>query len=692
MKPETIDIRKGAVLLVQNLDGLLEDNPELSNMHEAFEHFCMNKYSIGDETTQTKSGGKNDCGIDFYSVNDATYHVAQCKIPVREYLEAHPEKPKTFGASAVTDARDALGYLLGGKKLKANEKVKYLYGQVQTDRARPDFSLVFFVLVFGRLNDRAKKGFEELRQQYADHNVRLVLQEINDIVDDFLLGSTHSRGRIELELRTDRDNILSSHNYCYFLANARDVFEAFQKYGWRLFDLNLRYEIRNSSVNGDIVNSLTHHSGRKNFHHFNNGLIVVCTHYARRGDAVLVKNAQVINGLQTVKSIYNAVTNDDVKIKDLESECRVQVKVIKTEKVDFVADVVRATNNQNPMAPRNLRSNEKEQRILKADFAALQPRWFYQVKQGEWESLTQEGARFFKTITGYPAVDFRPDPKKKAGRVLDNQYAAKAWLAFIGFSDLAGDRTTHYFAKSDVYRKAFISSPSDKHWKALADTTNFRDSLRTENLEMSQASASQYLLAYLTWEFVRNFIPAPSHYRREALDEGVRQRTIAKSDGSITSPAKVQEDFLSENSTYQTWRLLANMKEVLVESLAYILAMKYGSLHEAMAERILRSSEAESFKATGSIKEVAQSARNADSFGQEELFSRSLRFLHHAAGQYWEDKRNQIAATSRLRTLLLRPDMIMDFKEKILEINRRVGLDKPWKPADTSFLDSLPAL
>jgi hypothetical protein len=67
-------------------------------------------------------------------------------------------------------------------------------------------------------------------------------------------------------------------------------------------------------------------------------------------------------------------------------------------------------------------------------------------------------------------------------------------------------------------------------------------------------------------------------------------------------------------------------------------------------------------------------------------------FLHYVAGQYWEDKRNQVLSTSRIRTLLLRADMVSDFKKKILELNKRVALDKPWKPGGTSFLDSLPSL
>ena len=239
------------------------------------------------------------------------------------------------------------------------------------------------------------------------------------------MGSSHSSGKVEIRLRKAKGDSLKANDYCYFLSNAADIFNSFKDYGWRLFDLNLRYEIRNSCVNGAIVNSLSHQRTRKNFHHYNNGLIIVCQNYKVGEEEVRITNAQIINGLQTVRSIYNAVTTKEVGLSDLEKDCRVQVKVIMNEKPDFVADVVQATNNQNPMAPRNLRSNFREQKLLRCEFSSIEPRWFFQVKQGEWESLTQEGGRFFKAVVGYPPSEFKPDPSRKRGRVLDNQDGQK---------------------------------------------------------------------------------------------------------------------------------------------------------------------------------------------------------------------------------------------------------------------------
>ena len=57
--------------------------------------------------------------------------------------------------------------------------------------------------------------------------------------------------------------------------------------------------------------------------------------------------------------------------------------------------------------------------------------------------------------------------------------------------------------------------------------------------------------------------------------EGVRAGKIKKKNGSFVTSAKAQEEFLSNSLQYQTWRVMANMKEGVVETIAFILAKRY---------------------------------------------------------------------------------------------------------------------
>lgn len=690
----TAEDAKGLDLLEHQIDELVRENPEVGDFREGFQVYCMGKYALGTSATTISAAGKDDLGLAFYSGRDRTYHVVQCVVPERDWLEAHPGEARSFGPSIVQESRTALQYLLENSDKRANDRLQDLRARIAADRPQEDFELVFFLIVYGWLNDRAKAAFTQLKLDYEQKGVRLVLQQIADLADEFLVGTTHQSGEIQLDLRYAPEmGILRAHDYCYFLANAADLLDGFKKYGWRLFDLNLRYEVRNSSINGDILRSLQHQKTRRHFHHYNNGLIVVCKGYSVRDkqNCLHLTAPQVVNGLQTVKSIYNAVTGNDVTREQLERECLVQVKVINTSDADFVAKVVQATNNQNPMHPRNLKANGREQRVLRSGFASLTPRWFLQVKESEWESLTDEGGRFFKQVVGFTAVDFRPDPHRRKGRVVDNQEAAKAWLALIGFADLAGDRVTHYFSDPDVYQIAFGMSPTERHWNLFAGNIDF-DAGRRHTLKTVQGEAVQFMLAYSLWQFIRNFVPSAQKYREDALDEGVRAGKLQKTSGSVTSPPSAQEQFLADNLTYQTWRLMANMKELLLEVAAHILARRYGPLEATVCPALLHRPEIEPFLVSGEMREIALAAANGGELPRDAIFARIFCLLRYVAAQFWEDRRAALLSTSRIRTVLLRRDVAAELKRRVWEVDARKGLDRVWKPEGVTFLESLPDL
>lgn len=687
------EIREGTASLVEHLNQLMESNPELSDFHDAFGQYCLDKYSLGSRAESELTDGKNDRGIDSYAHADARYVVVQTKIPPADWLEANPDKVRKWTRKVIADPEDALEYLFEDAKKNANDQVRHLFGLIQTAKAQQDFSFTYFMIVYGRLDKRSKEAFDDVQKRYKKHGLNLVLQEIDDLLNDFLVGQKASGDKIVVDLTVDHANKLSHHNYHYFLAPAGDFFRAFQKYGWRLFDLNVRYEIRNSAVNGDIVSSLSTARGRKSFHHFNNGLIIVAENpkFSDQGEKVKLDNAQIVNGLQTVKSIYNAISTKMCSIDELDAGCFVQVKVIRSTDPTFVNDVVQATNNQNPMSRRNLKSNNREQKLILNKMANNKPRWFYQRKQGEWDSLTGEGGRYFRKVIGYAAKDFRPEPRKKRGRVIDNQDLAKSWLAFIGFPDLAGDRTSHFFEKDDVYRVAFMSSPSDKHWKTIG--TRFAlDKTRESTLRDAAGGRYQFLLAFAIWQYIKGFLPSPRVYRMEGLEEGHKEGKIRKADGSYKGAVADHDAYLSTNTNYQVWRVMSNMKTLLVFAVAHSLANRYGTLDEETCKRLVFSFDLADFEASGLIAPSPAEVRIMTDLPEAMVFGRILHFLRFVIQQYWEEKRNTLLATSRLRTYLLRSEPLREIGKVITEVNSRKSLDKGWKPGGVTFIDSLPAV
>ncbi len=683
---------KGDHLLRQDLEELQATNPDLGNFHTAFEHYCMLKYGLGNSATNGRCGGKNDLGIDSFSAKEKSYHVIQCKIPDAEWLDANEGKVRVFGPQVIDDPRDTFRYLLGDSSMNANDMVRHLYALVESDREDENFHITFFIIVYGRLNQRATDALTELRKMYESAKVKIVLHELDDIVDEFLVGTNHASGDIKIDLRYTNKQLLRLNDYCYFLANSADIFTSFKDFGWRLFDNNVRYEVKNSAINGEILESLTKLKSRKNFHHYNNGLTIVVNNYSiRENDSrIHLHGAQIVNGLQTVKSIYNAVSTKSVSLRELETDCAVQIKVIKVNDAEIAAKIVQCTNNQNPMAARNLKANRKELRALRKDFASLTPRWFLQVKQGEWDSLTQEGGRFFKQVVGFPPTEFRTEQSKRKGRVIDNQDAAKAYLAFIGYADKAG-AGSDYFTKDSDFELIFNQQPSEKRWKEFAQHNAFDDS-RDKDMLSTQASASQYLLAYCLWCFAKGFVPSPQQMRQDALEEGVREGKIKKASGSFTSPIGDQEKYLADNHDYQTWRLMSNMKELLVEAATQILARKYGPLNASLCLQLLHSPDTVDFFKGEDIRPVAQAAVMCPDISSDMIFSRIFCLLRYAAGQIWEEKKTTLQATQRVRLKVLERNFSKDFKDAIWAADLRVRLDKPWKPEGTTFINSLPTI
>lgn len=88
------EIENGTKMLVRHLEGIVESDSEIADLHEAFELYCATKFGLGTSATTQRTGsrGKKDLGIDFFSSKDANYVVGQCKIPDDDWMEANPGK------------------------------------------------------------------------------------------------------------------------------------------------------------------------------------------------------------------------------------------------------------------------------------------------------------------------------------------------------------------------------------------------------------------------------------------------------------------------------------------------------------------------------------------------------------------------------------------------------------------------
>lgn len=151
-----------------------------------------------------------------------------------------------------------------------------------------------------------------------------------------------------------------------------EIAELFDRHHDQLLERNIRryLGLNESRVNADIRATLLDANGRENFYFFNNGITIICKSFrynALQGADYQLKleNMQIINGGQTCKTIQQTLHESAAPISDYQ-HTYVMVRVYELAEDDsrFVTDITYATNSQNPVDFRDLRSNDQWQKNL----------------------------------------------------------------------------------------------------------------------------------------------------------------------------------------------------------------------------------------------------------------------------------------------------------------------------------------
>ncbi|MBF0230944.1 MAG: AIPR family protein, partial [Desulfamplus sp.] len=149
------------------------------------------------------------------------------------------------------------------------------------------------------------------------------------------------------------------------------IAELFEKHSDLLLERNIRryLGLHSNRVNLAIHRTLKEPEQRGNFYFFNNGITVICRKFrynALQGSNYQVKleGMQVINGGQTCKTIQQTLNDPDLFAEYENIYVMVRIYELAEDDQDFVRDITYATNNQNPVDLRDLRSNDEIQKQL----------------------------------------------------------------------------------------------------------------------------------------------------------------------------------------------------------------------------------------------------------------------------------------------------------------------------------------
>ena len=156
--------------------------------------------------------------------------------------------------------------------------------------------------------------------------------------------------------------------------SVKEIYELMDQYGDRLLEKNIRRYLGKNAVNDGIVRTLLSDEKRQNFFFFNNGVTMICEKFSynalqERDWIVKLNRLQIINGGQTCRIIYQTLKEHPEM--DF-SQVYILVRLYEVSGgEDVIQDITYATNSQNPVDFRDLKSNDERQLLLEESARGL---------------------------------------------------------------------------------------------------------------------------------------------------------------------------------------------------------------------------------------------------------------------------------------------------------------------------------
>ena len=154
--------------------------------------------------------------------------------------------------------------------------------------------------------------------------------------------------------------------------------------------------IRNTGVNADIKDSVSN-TDHNEFSLLNNGITIVCNEVsyndntAQRGKAsITVSNPQIVNGGQTAFTLAHLYENGSDHSIFEKKEVLTKFIIIVGNRDEMIEKISNATNNQNPIKPRDKASNDLKMIKLQSELFD-QYGVIFERKQGEFYDSIKEG-------------------------------------------------------------------------------------------------------------------------------------------------------------------------------------------------------------------------------------------------------------------------------------------------------------
>lgn len=552
---------------------------------------------LGYENSDVTFLDGRDRGVDAWFATEAGIDIFQVKtheLDKNQLLDLSP-----FDSDGIKDLERAMSFILYEEVADIDRKPlkDLLYRRdyllrnrsLQEERVDLPITLHFVVLGQGLTQDALSeyKTFQESTNNVftTEDGVQIrcysVMHTLDQVIDAKWRESNRdwidrdNKKLEEITLQPWNSGAITDNSNAIFYCRAIDLVNAYDKLGYQLFEPNVRANIKNSRVNQAIRESVLHQRTRREFRFLNNGVTIIADSFtAPKGNNTYfkVRHPGVVNGLQTVVALHSAYYQLSHQEKaDFEKNCSVLVRLLLSNAVDDITRVVKATNNQNPMKPRNLMSNTTEQ-LTYARIFAKELGWFYEAKEGAWDAYEKDYKRWRPSLNKHPR-EFRVQNRGRVKKV-DNEELAQTWLAFIGYSSEAvNDRR---FLFEDKYYNLIFKQ------RTLMHGFDYEFSIsRASAAAINQSpNHSLMLVSFLSREFAKIFIPSGIQNRKDA---------ILRLGYNPNAPKAEIDALLIKDEQFLLNQALGGMSYLFTEFLGFVLYRALGEEIHQYGHRILQN-------------------------------------------------------------------------------------------------------
>ncbi|MBM9538650.1 AIPR family protein [Desulfobulbus alkaliphilus] len=451
-----------ASIIDQQLTGLLEKHSDWlpagdanKQRSAAFVLLCMaNCLDIPQEdAVELLTEGGNDAGVDGLHIGEVEDGEFLVTVFQGKYKINNLDGTANFPENGVQKAVNTVQVLFDpAKEINLNPLLKPKVEEIRSlvrDGYIPNVRMIL-------CNNGAK--WTEQAQRWIDQSGLPEKQTLwihfnhNSIVEILRKAKT-----VDDTLRMVGDAVFENFNFRRVVigkVQVSEIAELFNRHHDQLLQRNIRryLGLNENRVNVDIHRTLVNPESRENFYFFNNGITIICKsfrHNALQGANFQLKleNMQVINGGQTCKTIQQTLNSPDLFADYQNTYVMVRIYELADDDQGFVTDITYATNSQNPVDLRDLRSNDAFQKNLELGMKDL---GFTYKRQRE------EGGAGSSVITSSIVAEatlavWREKPhqakfrrREHFGKLYDDIFrelnAAQAILAVLIFRDVENER------------------------------------------------------------------------------------------------------------------------------------------------------------------------------------------------------------------------------------------------------------